>query len=44
MWEGQTFPATEENIDINTYTLSKHNGKQSQKNILMKQNFVDVGL
>jgi hypothetical protein len=29
---------------IYTHTLSKHKGKESQNNILMKQNFVDVSL
>lgn len=31
-------------MNASVYTLSKHKGKQSQKNILIKQNFVDVGL
>jgi hypothetical protein len=36
MREGQNFSATEENINIKT---SKRKGKQSQENILMKQQF-----
>jgi hypothetical protein len=35
MQEGQQFSAAQEDININTYTLSKHKGKQSQKKILM---------
>jgi hypothetical protein len=31
--EGKKFSPTEENIDINIYTLSTHEGKQSQKKV-----------
>jgi hypothetical protein len=31
MQEGQTFSATEKNIDINIFTVSNRNDKQSQK-------------
>jgi hypothetical protein len=46
MREVQKCSDTEENIGLNTYTLCNRKGKQSQKkrNILMKQNFVDVDL
>jgi hypothetical protein len=33
MWEGQTFSAAEENIDVDMYTLSMRKGKQLQKKI-----------
>lgn len=43
MREGKIFSATENYIDINTYALSKHKGKQSEK-YLIKTLFRYIGL
>jgi hypothetical protein len=46
MREGQTFSATEENIDINIYTVSNRKGKYRKKIYFNEtnRNFVEVVL